>query len=139
MIGWSSSSPRITAAKARSNVRPVVFSPDDLPFQLRARIHVSPDPHLELGTPCWLCDGRMNRNGYVRFGWQGREPVAHRTIYEVLVGKIPDDLPILDHLCRNRACCAPHHLEPVTHRVNTLRGEAILFQPRLTGSFAFAP
>jgi len=46
---------------------------------------------------------------------------AHRFAYEALVGPIPEGLK-LDHLCRNRACVNPDHTEPVTDRVNTLRG-----------------
>lgn len=44
----------------------------------------------------------------------------HRIIYEALHGPIPDGLQI-DHLCRNKVCCNPHHLEPVTARENILR------------------
>jgi hypothetical protein len=47
---------------------------------------------------------------------------AHRYSYEVLVGPIPDGLTI-DHLCRNRGCVNPSHLEPVTMGINVLRGE----------------
>lgn len=46
---------------------------------------------------------------------------AHRLVYELLVGPIPDGLQ-LDHLCRNRGCVRPDHLEPVTRRTNILRG-----------------
>lgn len=90
-------------------------------------------PNEELGVPgrpdlgpCWLWTARMNRNGYGRACLNGKEPVAHRAVYECLVGPIPEGL-ILDHLCRRRNCVAPLHLEPVTHQENTLRGEAILF------------
>lgn len=50
---------------------------------------------------------------------------AHRLSYELFVGPIPDGYE-LDHLCRNRGCVNPAHLEAVTHRVNVLRGLAAL-------------
>ncbi len=52
----------------------------------------------------------------------GKRVKAHRFAYELLVGTIPDGLT-LDHLCRNRKCCNPSHLEPVTVAENVLRGE----------------
>ena len=48
----------------------------------------------------------------------------HRAIYEKFVGPIPDGLTI-DHLCRNRLCVNPAHLEPVTLAANVLRGESL--------------
>ena len=94
--------------------------PDDrLPEQLRVRIQAS-------DCGCWIWTGRLNRNGYGRAYWCGLEPVAHRLVYELLIGAIPPGL-VLDHLCRRRECVNPQHLEPVTIRVNTLRGEAPLF------------
>ena len=48
--------------------------------------------------------------------------LAHRIVYEALVGPIPEGM-VLDHLCRNRPCASPAHLEPVDSRTNTLRGE----------------
>lgn len=72
---------------------------------------------------CWPWIGGSTRDGYGQFHpFRLRGKVqAHRYAYELLVGPVPSDLT-LDHLCRNRACCNPAHLEPVTHRVNILRG-----------------
>ena len=66
---------------------------------------------------CWPWSG-PTREG--RYGVIGQR-YAHRFAYELLVGPIPRDLEI-DHLCRNRLCVNPDHLEPVTHRENILRG-----------------
>lgn len=60
-------------------------------------------------------------NGYGQF-WDGRLVLAHRWAYEYFKGPIQDGLQ-LDHLCRNRHCVNPAHLEPVTGRENILRGE----------------
>jgi hypothetical protein len=73
---------------------------------------------------CWNWTGALD-NGYGRFqgGPRGSKVHrAHRLAYELLVGPIPEGL-VLDHLCRNRRCVNPDHLEPVTNRINVLRGE----------------
>lgn len=69
---------------------------------------------------CWLWTGSHSLSGYGRIPF-GRSTLAtHRVAYEALVGVIPEGLE-LDHLCRNRGCCNPAHLEPVTHQENILR------------------
>jgi len=77
---------------------------------------------------CWLFTeaGRENRNGYSRLWWKGKERMAHILSYEAHVGPVPSGL-LVDHRCRMRCCINPDHLEPVTPRVNTLRGETLLF------------
>lgn len=70
---------------------------------------------------CWLWTAHRDPNGYGRFRLDGAIRPAHRVAYELLVGPIPEGLT-LDHLCRIRHCVNPDHLEPVSRRVNTLRG-----------------
>lgn len=71
---------------------------------------------------CWTWTGYREK-GYGRFflDQAHRSVRAHRLAYEQGRGPIPDGLQ-LDHLCRNRACVNPAHLEPVTQRTNILRG-----------------
>ena len=71
---------------------------------------------------CWEFDAYHDRDGYALFSDGDRKTVrAHRFAYELLVGPIPEGL-VLDHLCRNRGCVNPDHVEPVTSRTNVLRG-----------------
>jgi hypothetical protein len=75
-----------------------------------------------IGDGCWEWTGRIGNKGYGRFDTfpPKREVPAHRVVYELMVGPVPDGLEI-DHLCRNRACVRPDHLEPVTRQENCRR------------------
>jgi hypothetical protein len=77
---------------------------------------------------CWLWTGYTTQGyGRVYFGSRMsvmRSEMAHRVIYEHVVGPIPPGIT-LDHLCRVRSCVNPAHLEPVTNVENVMRGNGI--------------
>lgn len=72
---------------------------------------------------CWVWTAsQFGDSGYGRISHNNRSRGAHRVAYELYVGPIPEGLTI-DHLCRNRSCVNPAHLEAVPIGVNILRGE----------------
>lgn len=66
---------------------------------------------------CWRWRNCVDKGGYGKVA----SKLAHRISYEAFIGPIPEGLTI-DHLCRNRRCVNPAHMEPVTNKVNVLRG-----------------
>lgn len=77
---------------------------------------------VDTSGDCWIWQGCCNWGGYGRFHDGTREVGAHRFSWAAFVGPIPDGLHI-DHLCKQRKCVNPDHLEPVTPQINTLRSE----------------
>lgn len=72
-------------------------------------------------SSCWFFNGAKHHGGYGKTSSLGRFLFAHRASYEVFKGKIPHGLTI-DHLCKNKLCINPEHLEAVPLTVNVMRG-----------------
>lgn len=82
----------------------------------------TPAHRLDLG-PCWLWTASLFPGGYGCFSLDQKSVLAHRWAFERLVSSIPEDLT-LDHLCREKRCVNPGHLEPVTAAENIRRAHA---------------
>jgi hypothetical protein len=80
-------------------------------------------PEPNSGCWLWVASGTPDGYGQWESGVDGQSRLVHRISYEAAGGSIGD--LELDHRCRVRCCCNPAHLEPVTHKVNSLRGNTV--------------
>ena len=80
--------------------------------------------HVDRGyeTPCHIPNrAKSSGNGYIQVHRAGEPVRLHKLMYESANGDVPAGM-VLDHLCRQRDCCNPDHIEAVTVAVNTQRG-----------------
>ncbi len=78
--------------------------------------------HVDTGAGCWIWRGQTT-NGYGRFSVGQRNFYAHRFSFEFFNGPIPDGYEV-DHLCMERRCVRPFHLEAVTAHENNMRSDS---------------
>ena len=100
-----------TGSKKRSTTRLRRYQPAEQRFWA----------YVEKTDGCWQWKASFDSSGYGLLSVSGKSAKAHRFAYELLVGPIPHGL-VIDHLCRNRACVNPAHMEPVTNYENLRRG-----------------
>ena len=109
---------------------PIVFSEKES-RNFWAKVDKNGPWSLRKGCPkqCWIWIASVDKDGYGRFGFRRdgktHQGTSHRISYTLFKGEVKADLKI-DHLCRNEPCVNPDHLEPVTNRVNIIRGETIM-------------
>lgn len=72
---------------------------------------------------CWLIHTSLDKDGYHVASYRGKAVRAHNKIFIILKGEIPEGM-VIDHLCRNRNCCNPEHLEAVPPKENIQRGKS---------------
>lgn len=98
--------------------------------RVREHSHYDIDPH----TGCWNWKRSLTNMGYARINCGNNSNLAHRYIYEETKGKIPKKMTI-DHLCRNRKCINPDHLEVVSLKENIRRGINIKLNKEIVSEF----
>jgi len=73
--------------------------------------------------PCKQWTGALDRGGYGKVSVEGKTCRTHRVSYALEYGSVPEGM-VLDHLCKNRRCGNPLHLDPVTQKENVRRGDS---------------
>lgn len=78
-------------------------------------------------TKCWEWKGYVASHGYGRYSLgSSKKLYAHRVMYYLYTGVIPEKGMVIDHLCRNRSCVNPKHMEVVTIGENVFRGASFV-------------
>lgn len=95
--------------------------PDICPRNANAKERILHYVFLIPESTCWFWNGYHDRDGYAKMSYENYPSRACRVSYLEFVGEIPEGL-VVDHLCRERGCVNPKHLECVTVAENTRRG-----------------
>ena len=77
---------------------------------------------VKIVNNCWIWTSAIS-HGYGNFKLKNKSRIAHRVSFELFIGDIPNGKQ-LDHLCRNKLCVNPEHIEPVTCKENINRGNS---------------
>lgn len=80
---------------------------------------------LDCNSTCWNWLGRVTFKGYGVHRFNGKFYKAHREIYKIIKGEIPEGF-VIDHLCNNPSCINPEHLEAKTNKDNVRRGSHVI-------------
>jgi hypothetical protein len=94
--------------------------------------------HVDKSGECWVWTGMLDRYGYGKTSWgKNTKAKAHRVAWLLVTGEWPDGP--LDHLCRNRRCVRPGHLEEVTVGENVRRGLLVRLRTQCKRGHALTP
>jgi hypothetical protein len=102
---------------------PVIAKSTNIRNELITRIEQLSNRFTIASSGCWVWN-KPRDSGYGNFTVRKSTKMAHRVMFELVGNDLIEGL-YLDHLCRNRACVNPYHLEQTTNKVNTLRGDTI--------------
>lgn len=132
--GRRGASPTLAAVRVPGGTSSMGTTPPDSLIALSASLRV---PLREVvydpsRGPCWVPQVKAEPNGYVRLKRGGKRRLAHRMSLHLVGRSLPAGMQA-DHLCRNRACCRPVHLEIVTPRENTRRSTGVAAVASVTG------
>lgn len=95
-------------------------------MKYKAAVEIPTDRITVDENGCWIWNGTKHSDGYGLVTIRGEREYVHRAMYQLFIGPVNNKRE-LDHLCRNRVCCNPLHLEAVSSWENSIRGNHPLF------------